>query len=77
MDERIHFLDFFFFDEPGRIKVLHFAGNLSIIAGRIKSRDPADTGLTGTNGIPRLLDAGTQRSHQPKTGDNDAPGRPI
>ncbi len=75
VDERIHFLDFFFLDELGWIEVFHFTGDLSIIRGRIEFRNSADAGFTGTDSPPGLFDTRSQRCDQPQTGHHNSPGR--
>jgi hypothetical protein len=68
MDEKIHFLDFFFFNERRRIEVLDLAGDLRGVISGIKTSDPGNTGLSGAERFPRGLCPNAQRRNQTDPG---------
>src|SRR5439155_3969595 len=72
LDEDVHFLHVFFFDQLQRIEALHLARDLRGEGRGVEVRDATDAAVARRQRAPVHVGADAERRHQPDAGDHDA-----
>ena len=76
LDEEVHLLDFFFFDEVGRGEVADLASNSRRKVRHVETGQRPDARPPCTQRLPVLFHPGAQRRHRPEPG-NHYPTLPV
>ena len=73
LNEDVHLLDVFLFDELQRIESLDLGGNLRRVSGDVEPGDARDPRGAGQQCLPGRRRANAQRRHQPDASDDNPP----